>query len=247
MDQYVIALILGVIEGITECIPVSSTGHMIIIGHMLNFEGTHADVFEVFIQIGAILAIYTHYRRTFNSFLKRKNWIKTRGVSLLHIGAGILPVLMAGYLLQYIIKGYLFGPIPVIIGLLVGALFMIYAEKRTVSGRLVDSCLWPGFSRSGATIAGGMLIGCTRRAAADFSFIMAVPVMIIVCVYDLMRVIHALELNDIIMFIIGTVVSYIVGYITVKGFLWYLNRSLLASFGYYRIIVAILAIIYLYM
>ena len=108
MDQYVIALILGVIEGITECIPVSSTGHMIIIGHMLNFEGAHADVFEVFIQIGAILAIYTHYRRTFNSFLKRKNWIKTRGVSLLHIGAGILPVLMAGYL---------FGPIPVIAGL----------------------------------------------------------------------------------------------------------------------------------
>ena len=142
---------------------------------------------------------------------------------------------------------------------------MIYAEKRTVSGRLVDSvnnltiyqcfqiglyqmlCLWPGFSRSGATIAGGMLIGCTRRGAADFSFIMAVPVMIIVCVYDLVRVIHALGLNDIIMFIIGTAVSYIVGYITVKGFLWYLNRSSLASFGYYRIIVAILAIIYLYM
>ena len=173
MEQYVIALILGVIEGITECIPVSSTGHMIIIGHMLNFEGTHADVFEVFIQIGAILAIYTHYRRTFNGFLKRKNWIKTRGVSLLHISAGMLPVLMAGYLLQYIIKEYLFGPIPVIVGLIIGAIFMIYAEKRTVSGRLVDSvknltiyqcfqiglyqmlCLWPGFSRSGATIAGG--------------------------------------------------------------------------------------------
>ena len=228
MEQYVIALILGVIEGITECIPVSSTGHMIIIGHMLNFEGTHADVFEVFIQIGAILAIYTHY--VYNVY-----------------------------------KEYLFGPIPVIVGLIIGAIFMIYAEKRTVSGRLVDSvnnltiyqcfqiglyqmlCLWPGFSRSGATIAGGMLIGCTRRAAADFSFIMAVPVMIIVCVYDLVRVIHALDLNDIIMFIIGTVVSYIVGYITVKGFLWYLNRSSLASFGYYRIIVAILAIIYLYM
>ena len=108
-------------------------------------------------------------------------------------------------------------------------------------------CLWPGFSRSGATIAGGMLIGCTRRAAADFSFIMAVPVMIIVCIYDLLRVIHLLDLNDIIMFAIGTLVSYIVGYITVKVFLWYLNRSSLSSFGYYRIIVAILAIIYLYL
>lgn len=79
-------------------------------------------------------------------------------------------------------------------------------------------CLWPGFSRSGATIAGGMLIGCTRRAAADFSFIMAVPVIIIVCIYDLLRVIHLLDLNDIIMFAIGTLVSYIVGYITVKVF-----------------------------
>ena len=108
MDQYVIALILGFIEGITECIPVSSTGHMIIIGHMLNFEGAHADVFEVFIQIGAILAIYTHYRRTFNGFLKRKNWIKTRGVSLLHIGAGILPVLMAGYLPDWALSNALF-------------------------------------------------------------------------------------------------------------------------------------------
>ena len=107
-------------------------------------------------------------------------------------------------------------------------------------------CLWPEFSRSGATIAGGMLIGCTRRAAADFSFIMAVPVMIIVCIYDLARVIHLLDVNDMIMFAIGTLVSYIVGYITVKAFLWYLNRSSLSSFGYYRIIVAILAIIYLY-
>ena len=92
-----------------------------------------------------------------------------------------------------------------------------------------------------------MLIGCTRRAAADFSFIMAVPVMIIVCIYDLLRVIHLLDLNDIIMFAIGTLVSYIVGYITVKVFLWYLNQSSLSSFGYYRIIVAILAIIYLYL
>ena len=85
---------------------------MIIIGHMLNFEGTHADVFEVFIQIGAILAIYTHYRRTFNGFLKRKNWIKTRGVSLLHISAGMLPVLMAGYLLQYIKKSIYLDQFP---------------------------------------------------------------------------------------------------------------------------------------
>lgn len=168
MDQYVIALILGVIEGITEYIPVSSTGHMIIIGNMLNFEGAHADVFEVL------------------------NWC---------FQIGLYQML----------------------------------------------CLWPGFSRSGATIAGGMLIGCTRRAAADFSFIMAVPVMIIVCIYDLLRVIHLLDLNDIIMFAIGTLVSYIVGYITVKVFLWYLNRSSLSSFGYYRIIVAILAIIYLYL
>ena len=93
-----------------------------------------------------------------------------------------------------------------------------------------------------------MLIGCTRRAAADFSFIMAVPVMIIVCVYDLLRVIHLLELNDIIMFAIGTLsIVYSRVYHCKKYFLWYLNRSSLSSFGYYRIIVAILAIIYLYL
>ena len=120
MYNYFCALIIGIVEGLTEYIPVSSTGHLIIVGHMLNFTGTLADVFDVFIQLGAILAVLAVYKEKFIYMLDRKNWFKTHGASPLNLAIAMFPACLVGFLAHDIIKGYLFGPATVIIGLIIG-------------------------------------------------------------------------------------------------------------------------------
>ena len=129
MYNYFCALIIGIVEGLTEYIPVSSTGHLIIVGHMLNFTGTLADVFDVFIQLGAIWP-YWRYKEKFIYMLDRKNWFKTHGASPLNLAIAMFPACLVGFLAHDIIKGYLFGPTTVIIGLIIGGLFMILRKRR---------------------------------------------------------------------------------------------------------------------
>ena len=264
MDQNLIALILGIVEGATEFLPVSSTGHMIIVGNYFNFEGTRASVFEVFIQLGAILAVYFFYKDKFHAMLKRENWAKPKGTSVAHVVAGMLPAMAIGFLLHSYIKTYLFGPATVIIGLIVGGLFMLFAEKINkrvliddVDELTIWQCfkiglfqvlsLWPGFSRSGSTIADGLILGVSRKAAADFSFIMAVPIMLIACTYDFLKVASDLSMDDLVMFAIGFVTAFVVAYASIVWFLKFLNKSSLASFAYYRFVVAVIAAWYFYM
>ena len=171
MNDYMIAVILGIVEGFTEYLPVSSTGHMILVGDWLGFDGPRASVFEVFIQLGV------------QAFL-------------------------------------------------VGAFQML--------------ALWPGFSRSGSTIAGGLFLGMSRKAAADFSFIIAVPVMIVACFYDLLKSLSYLSSNDLIMIAIGFVTAFIVAYVSVLWFLKFLNKSTLASFAYYRFVVALVSFLHFF-
>ena len=187
MYNYFCALIIGIVEGLTEYIPVSSTGHLIIVGHMLNFTGTLADVFDVFIQLGAILAVLAVYKEKFIYMLDRKNWFKTHGASPLNLAIAMFPACLVGFLAHDIIKGYLFGPATVIIGLIIGGLFMIFAEKKRkyFKVRNVDQInskqafqiglfqclsLWPGFSRSGSTISGSLLLGTRPDSLRDKSF-----------------------------------------------------------------------------
>lgn len=264
MDQILIAIILGIVEGATEFLPVSSTGHMIIVGHALQFNGPSASVFEVFIQLGAILAVYFFYKEKFHRMLKREHWITRKNVSLVHVIAGMLPAMGIGFIFHSFIKNYLFGTATVIIGLIIGGLFMLYAEKRgpktvveDVDDLTIWQCfqiglfqvcsLWPGFSRSGSTIAGGLLLGVSRKAAADFSFIMAVPIMLIACTYDFLKVVGNLSSDDLVMFAVGFVTAFIVAYASIVWFLKFLNKSSLASFAYYRFLVALVAIIYFYL
>ncbi len=264
MDQNLIAFILGIVEGATEFLPVSSTGHMIIVGNYLHFEGEKASVFEVFIQLGAILAVYFFYKDKFHAMLKRENWVKPKGTSIVHVIAGMLPAMTIGFLLHSYIKEYLFGPATVIIGLIVGSLFMLYAEKRShrttisnVDDLTIFQCfqiglfqvlsLWPGFSRSGSTIAGGLILGTNRKAAADFSFIMAVPIMLIACIYDFLKVASKLSTGDLMMFAIGFITAFVVAYASIVWFLRFLNKSSLASFAYYRFVIAVIACWYFYL
>ena len=256
MYNYFCALIIGIVEGLTEYIPVSSTGHLIIVGHMLNFTGTLADVFDVFIQLGAILAVLAVYKEKFIYMLDRKNWFKTHGASPLNLAIAMFPACLVGFLAHDIIKGYLFGPATVIIGLIIGGLFMIFAEKKRkyFKVRNVDQInskqafqiglfqclsLWPGFSRSGSTISGSLLLGISRKAGADFSFIMAVPLMFIACLYDLLKVAKYLSFSDFGVLAIGFIVSFVVAYASILWFLKFLNKYTLTGFAVYRFFVAL--------
>lgn len=267
MDLNLIAVIVGIVEGLTEFLPVSSTGHMIIVGHLLGFDGRLADVFDVFIQLGAILSVIFIYKERFYRFFTKEGWQLNKGLSVWHVAAGIVPVMLAAFFLYKYIKTYLFSPFTVVIGLAVGGLLLIYAERK-ITGKehelvkTVDEIsikqavyvgifqflsLWPGFSRSGSTIAGGLLVGLSREAAANYTFIIAVPLMFVACIYDLVKNLHAFTNDDLQVLAIGFAVSFIVAYWSVLWFLKFLHKYSLTSFAYYRIALAFFTYWFFYM
>jgi undecaprenyl-diphosphatase len=264
MSETVIAVIIGIVEGLTEFLPISSTGHMILVGSLIGFEGEKAGVFEVFIQLGAILSVFILYRNKFLRMLSPRSFSLYGGLSVYHVAAGIIPVMGIGFLLHKYIKTYLFSPLTVIVGLVAGAVLMLVSEKvadRPVTkdveqitirqalfvGAFQILSLWPGFSRSGSTIAGGLFFGLSRKAAAEFSFIIAVPLMLAACLYDLLKIWDKLNMADLQMFVIGFIVAFIVAYVSIVWFLRFLNNSTLASFAYYRFIIAGLSYYYFFL
>lgn len=259
-----IAFIIGIIEGLTEFLPVSSTGHMIIAGHVMNFTGDKADTFEVVIQLGAILAVAVLYwkrvLRLFGIQDQKSRLQKGPKLNLIHIAIGIVPALGLGYIFKDYIK-MLFMPETVIIGLVVGGIFMIIAEKRQpkVTADTMDEItygqaffigmsqllsLWPGFSRSGSTIAGGMLTGTSRAAAADYTFLMAIPIMTVVTGYELLKSYDTMTSDDILFFAVGFVVSFLVALVAVATFIKLVGRLKLTVFSYYRFVLAFLVFLY---
>lgn len=266
MDDNLIAVIIGIVEGVTEFLPVSSTGHMIIVGNMLGFDGPVADLFDVFIQLGAILSVVFIYKERFARFFTKEGWQHDKGLSVWHVAAGIVPVMGVAYLGYSYIKTYLFSPFTVAVGLVLGAFWMMFAEYKTkdrqhqlendidkltlkqaaVVGAFQLLSLWPGFSRSGSTIAGALLVGLSREAAASFAFLIAVPLMFAACLYDLMKNMHYLTGSEFQMLAIGFVTAFIVSYFSVLWFLKFLNKYSLTSFAYYRIILAVAALWYFY-
>ena len=259
MDQNLIAVIVGIVEGLTEFLPVSSTGHMIIVGHLLGFDERVAHVFDVFVQLGAILSVIFIYKERFYRFFTKEGWQVDKGLSVWHVAAGIVPVMLVAYFLYAYIKEYLFSPLTVAYALVAGGLLLIYAEYRTKDkqDQLVTDVdkitlkqamwvgiyqflsLWPGFSRSGSTIAGGLLVGLSREVAAHYTFLIAVPLMFVACIYDLLKNLHLLTMGDLQILAIGFVTSFIVAYWSVLWFLKFLHKYSLTSFAYYRIVLAI--------
>ncbi len=267
MDINLIAVIVGIVEGLTEFVPVSSTGHMIIVGNLLGFEGRLADVFDVFIQLGAILSVIVIYKDRFERFLTKDGWDVNKGFSAWHVAAGIVPVMLLGYVLHGYIKAYLFSPFTVAIGLIGGSILMLAAEHTmgkkndelisdvdkislkdaTKIGAFQIFAMWPGFSRSGSTLAGSLFTGVNRDAGAQYSFVIAVPLMMVACLYDLMKNWAYLSSDDIKILAIGFIVSAIVAYFTVVWFLKFLHKYNLAAFAYYRILLAFLTLWYFYL
>jgi undecaprenyl-diphosphatase len=257
MSLYFIAIIQGIVEGLTEFLPVSSTGHMILSGDLLHFTGEKADTFEIVIQLGAILAVAILYRSRIVDLLNFKEKKQGQQLNLVHLIIAMLPAMVIGFLLHKVIKNYLFSPFTVLIGLVIGGVFMIYAEKKNnrVTAATMDQltykqafhiglfqclALWPGFSRSGATIAGGLLTGTNHKAAADFSFLLAIPMMVLASGYDLLKSYKYLSSSDIGWFVVGFLTAFVVAWLAVVTFLKLLNKVKLTPFAYYRFIVAAL-------
>lgn len=251
------SIILGLVEGITEFLPISSTGHMILTSYLLNISGTIIDNFEVFIQLGAIMAVAVLYRHRFAclfDFKSKRGFTGMRGLSLLAVTS--LPILVTGKLLEHIIKAKLFNPLVVSIALCVGGVLLILVERirfRSTVNSIDDinhkdalfiglfQCLalCPGVSRAASTIIGGLFNGLKRTVAAEYSFLAAVPVMMIVCVKDLVSVWGSLSPNDITAFGVGFLVAFVSALLAVKTFIHLLQKMSLAPFGIYRIIIGI--------
>lgn len=262
MDNWGVAAILGIVEGLTEFLPVSSTGHLIIAGHLLGFMGEKAASFEVVIQLGAILAVVCLYWQRFTRLVPNRKRLLIRERSALDGWSGLwrialatFPALLAGYLARHTIKAQLFNPEAVTWALAVGGAAILLVEhlkSRHVSndidrlmpwqavgiGLFQILALWPGTSRAAATIIGGMLVGLDRKSAAEFSFLIAVPILVAASGYELLKMRDQLGVQDGLELGIGFTVSFLVALIAVKGFVRFLQRGKLTPFAWYRIIVA---------
>lgn len=262
MEIWAITIILGIVEGLTEFIPVSSTGHLIVVGNFLGFTGEKASTFEVAIQLGAILAVPVLYIHRFQGLLPRKKKTATSSQTamegwsgLWRIAVATLPALIVGYLAHDFIKSRLFTPSTVSLALIVGAIGILVAERfvsrhipRSIDaltlqqalgiGLFQTLALWPGMSRSAATIVGGMLMGLDRKGAAEFSFLIAVPVMAAASGYDLLKMHGAFSSAELEQFTVGFVISFVVAVMSIASFIRILSRWSLAPFAWYRIVVA---------
>lgn len=269
MDFYELikALILGFVEGMTEFAPVSSTGHLIIVDDMWlkidKFLGEDSAItFKIVIQLGSILAVVVvFWKRLFSlvGFYKMDNVEKVSRFNLLHVIIGLLPAVVIGFIFKDYIDR-LFKVETVIGALVVGSLLMIIADKfgpRNPKIKTLDQItykqafmvgivqclsLWPGFSRSGATISGGVLFGMTHRTAADFTFIMAVPIMIGASLVSVLGNLEHISMNDMSFYIVGFVSAFVFSLISIRFFLRLISRIKLVPFAIYRIILAIVLV-----
>ncbi len=252
MNDIVKAILLGLVEGATEFIPVSSTGHLILAGDWLNFEGDRAKTFEVFIQLGAILAVVWLYRAKVVTVLRNARSDPAARQLIVNLAIAFVPAAAMGYLTYDWIKEHLFNPLTVAWALLLGGIVILLIEhwnppevvddvdhvpasKALGIGVAQVLSLFPGVSRSGATIMGARSLGLSRRAAAEFSFFLAIPVMIVATGYDLFRSRDTLSAADAPVFAVGFIVSFLSAIVVVKAFLGFVSRHSFRPFAWYRI------------
>ena len=266
MSEYVASVILGIVQGLTEFLPVSSSGHLIITSSLLGLEGVRIQTFEVVIQLGSILAVVMLYWSRFCGLLfpgrvlpagispRAPRFSGIRGLYLLFLTS--LPASLVGLLLHKYIKLYLFNPISVAAALAVGALFILFAERKDASSMKYASVdeltpglalgigcfqclsLWPGFSRSTSTIMGGLLLGANRAVAAEYSFLAAVPIMVAATGLSLLSAADSLTKADIPFFAIGTAVSFFAALAAIKILVGLISRISFRPFAWYRLAVA---------
>ncbi len=254
MDSAILfkAVILGVVEGLTEFLPISSTGHLILVGDLLEFNGDKAKTFQIAIQCGAILAVVWEYRRRFAMVATGLPRDPVARRFVLNLGIAFVPLAVLGLVFGDIIKATLFRPVPVAIAFIAGALVILWAERRRHAVRVhsVDDMQWtdalkvgvaqafaliPGASRAGATIIGGMLFGLSRTAATEFSFFLAVPVLFVASIYEMLKHRDLFSADDVAMFGAGFVAAFVSAFLCVRWLLRYISRHDFTIFAWYRI------------
>ncbi len=255
--EYLLAALMGVVEGLTEFLPVSSTGHLILTSYYSGFRNLVgeelAEAFEIIIQLGAILAIVAAFPSRFIGLLHlryKRGFSGIRGIGLLAITT--IPISFVALLTHKLIKEKLFNPLSVAMALGVGALWILLTEYYKPRAKIdsIDSItwrealfigffqclsLWPGMSRAASTILGGMISGLDRKTATQYSFFAAVPTMIAATFFELYKD-HQYLNEHFQLLAIGFIVSFVVAWLTVKGFLWFLGRYTLIPFGWYRLV-----------
>ncbi len=264
------AIVLGIVEGLTEFLPVSSTGHLILVGHMLGVDDpAHkelADAFEVVIQVGAVLAVIVYYRKLLAERLAGLARRDLASVQLaIALAIGFVPAAVAGFLLHHAIERRLFGTWPVVIALIAGGVVMLvvegvrHARKQTgleglehvtprravVIGLGQCFSLWPGTSRSMSTIVAGQLSGLSTATATEFSFLLAIPTLGAATLFKLVKSRHVLLAHggDVVALLVGTAVSFAVAWAVIAAFLRYVRRAGMSPFGAYRILVGVAIIV----
>ena len=254
------ALILGVVEGLTEFLPVSSTGHLIIVGQLLNFNDEKGKIFEIVIQTGAMLAIVWEYRAKFRGVIAGLARDRKAQQFVLNLAIAFLPAAVLGLAFGKYIKAALFKPVPVAIAFIVGGFIILWAERRqhTITVQSVDDMHWtdalkvgcaqafaliPGTSRSGATIIGGLLFGLSRRAATEFSFFLAVPTLIAAGAYDFYKNRLLFDASDIGVFAGGMAAAFISAFFCVRWLIRYIASHDFTVFAWYRIVFGVVVLV----
>jgi len=255
------AAIMGIVEGLTEFLPISSTGHLILAGALLGFDDAKAKVFDIAIQTGAIFAVILVYWQKIRATVVALPTERQAQRFVLNVLIGFLPAVVLGLLFGKAIKAHLFTPVVVASTFIIGGFIILWAERRAPSATRIESvddmtpldalkvglvqCLAmvPGTSRSGATIIGGMLLGLSRKAATDYSFFLAIPTLIGAGVYSLYKERALLSVADIPMFATGLVFSFISAWICVRWLLRYISSHSFVPFAYYRIVFGIIVLV----
>ena len=260
------AIIMGLVEGFTEFLPISSTGHLILTEHLLGFQGMEEqmNVFEIVIQAGAIFAVCWEYRARIAKVLTGITSDRKQQRFAVNIGIAFLPLAVMGLIFGNFLKTYLFKPVPVAMALIVGGIIILIVERRAaanpVSVRVhsVDDmtpldalkmgiaqafALIPGTSRSGATIIGGMMFGLSRQVATEFSFLLGIPTLLIASAYSLYKARALLSVSDLPMFTIGTVAAFISAFFSVRWLLRYIATHTFTVFAWYRIVFGLIVLV----
>lgn len=263
MNEFIISIILGIVEGLTEFLPISSTGHLIIVNEFFSFSEDFTNMFNVVIQLGAILSVVIFFWDKLFPFGSSKNTIQKKQIWELWFKTlvGVIPALIIGAIVGDYIDELLFNPITVSIALFLGGIILIFVENKNKNPKITSirnlsyktafyigiiQCLAmiPGTSRSAATIIGAMALGASRVVAAEFSFFLAIPTMVAASGYSFLKAAKSLTNLEFQLLALGFIVSFIVALLVISVFMNYIKKKDFKVFGYYRIVLGMIVFLY---